>query len=88
MGRGSNLKRGPFTAKDVKRALKADGWICSTKGGGHPTAWTHPEKPGKFPVSEAWTALRISDPILRGMVRTCGIDKQRLLKLLNGVKDS
>jgi hypothetical protein len=43
--------------------------------------WTHPQKPGKFPVSEAWTGLRAWDPILKGMVRTCGIDKDRLLRL-------
>jgi predicted RNA binding protein YcfA (HicA-like mRNA interferase family) len=88
VGRGSSLKRGPFTARDVKSALKADGWIRSTKGGGHQTMWTHPEKPGKFPVSEAWKNLDISDPILRGMVRTCGIDKKRLLQLLNGIKNA
>jgi hypothetical protein len=87
VGRGSNLKRGPFTAKDVKKALKADGWV-SGKGGAHQTVWTHPVKPGKFPVSESWSSLRAWDPILRGMVRTCGIDKERLLQLLNGVKDA
>ena len=84
---GANLKRGPFTAKDVKWALKSDGWISTTKGGGHQTVWSHPTKPGKFPVSEAWTALRAWDPILKGMVRTCGIDKDRLLRLLNKIKD-
>ncbi len=50
--------------------------------------WTHPVKPGKFPVSEAWKNPDISDPILRGMVRTCGIDKKRLLELLNGIKNT
>lgn len=84
---GQSNKRGPFTTKDVKAALKADGWVCSTQGGGHQTVWRHPAKPGKFPVSEHWNALRASDPILRGMVRTCGIDKKRLLRLLNGNKD-
>ena len=87
MGKGPKLKRGPFTAKDVKQALKLDGWICSTKGKGHQTAWKHPVKPGKFPVSEHWTGLRAWDPILGGMSRTCGIDKKRLLRLLNGIPD-
>lgn|GEM_PF-3545263 len=81
-------KRGPFSAKDVKWALKADGWLCSThKGKGHQTVWTHPTKPGKYPVSEAWTSLRAWDPILNGMVRTTGIDKDRLLRLLNRIPD-
>ncbi len=30
MGRGPQLKRGPFTAKDVKKALKADGWVSKS----------------------------------------------------------
>jgi hypothetical protein len=47
----------------------------SKSGGKHQTVWTHPVKPGKFAVSESWTALRAWDPILKGMVRTCGIDK-------------
>lgn len=75
-------KRGPFTAKDVERALKADGW-GEQSGGNHPV-WKHPTKPGKFAVSKKWSALRISDPILKGMMRTCGIDKARLVRLLNG----
>jgi hypothetical protein len=83
-GKG-NLRRGPFTAKDDKHALKCDGWKESTKSGkGHQGVWEHPTKPGKFPVSESWTGLRAWDPILKGMVRTCGIDKERLLRLLNG----
>jgi hypothetical protein len=84
LGRGPQLKRGPFTAKDVKKALKADGWV-SKSGGKHQIVWTHSVKPGKFAVSESWTALRAWDPILKGMVRTCGIDKDRLLRLLNGL---
>jgi hypothetical protein len=47
----------------------------------------HPEKPGKFPVSEAWTSLRISDPIMKGMIRTCKIDEKKLLRLLNHIYD-
>jgi hypothetical protein len=85
---GNRLNRGPFTTKDIKRVLKADGWVSSTKRGkGHQTVWTHPTKPGKFPVSESWTALRAWDPILKGMSRTCQIDRDRLLKLLNGIED-
>jgi hypothetical protein len=80
------LKRGPFTSKDVKRALKADGWT-QRPAKGHQTVWEHPTKPGKFPVSEHWTGLKISCPILNGMVRTCGIPKDRLLRLLNGLDD-
>ena len=75
------MKRGPFTAKDVKRALKADGW--HEAAGGKHGVWEHPEKPGKFAVSESWKNLNISDPILRGMCRTCILDKRTLLKLLN-----
>lgn len=86
MGRGPQLKRGPFTARDVKKALKADGWTPKS-GGRHQTVWMHPQKPGKFPVSESWSALRAWDPILKGMIRTCGIDKERLLRLLNGLDE-
>jgi hypothetical protein len=40
---------------------------------------------GKFPVSESWTGLKISCPILNGMCRTCGLTKDQLLHLLNRV---
>lgn len=39
-------------------------------------------------VDVKWDALRISDPILKGMVRTTGIDKKRLLRLLNRIDDA
>lgn len=78
-----HLKRGPFTTKDVKRALKADGWV-QKPGGNHQTVWEHPDKPGKFTVSEHWTSLQISDRILKGMSTTCGIPKKRLQELLCG----
>ena len=61
--------------------------MLDQQGKGHQTVWTHPTKPGKYPVSEAWTALRAWDQILNGMVRTTGIEKPRLLRLLNGIKD-
>jgi len=70
----------------VKNALKLDGWEPG-KGSNHPSCWEHPTKPGKFPVSEKWTHLRASDQVLNGMSRTCGIDKKRLLRLLNGLAD-
>jgi hypothetical protein len=85
VGRGKDLRRGPFTTKDVKRVLTADGW-ARKPGGGHQTVWEHPTKPGKFPVSEKWTELRAWDPILKGMVRTCGIGKKQLLQMLNGIE--
>jgi hypothetical protein len=75
------LKRGPFTTADVKRALKKDGW-SSKSGGEHQTVWEHPSKPGKIPISEAWTALRAKCPILKGMARTMSISDQDLLELL------
>lgn len=89
MGKGPQLKRGPFTANDVRYALHADGWVkCAGKGGGtRHEAWEHPTKRGKFMVDDKWDSLRISDPILKGMVRTTGIDKKRLLRLLNRIKD-
>jgi predicted RNA binding protein YcfA (HicA-like mRNA interferase family) len=86
VGRGKNLKRGPWTAKDIKRVLKQDGWKASS-GGGHQTVWRHPDKPGKFPVSEAWTSLRMGDPIMKGMIRTCKIEEKKLLRLLNHIYD-
>jgi predicted RNA binding protein YcfA (HicA-like mRNA interferase family) len=82
---GRDLKRGPFTAKDLKRVLKADGWVGAS--GGNHDVWEHPEKPGKFAVSDKWTSLRAWDPILKGMIRTCGIDKKRLLRMLNGIDE-
>jgi hypothetical protein len=86
VGRGNNLKRGPWTAKDVKRVLRKDGWKAKP-GGNHQSVWTHSEKPGKFPVSESWDSLRAKDPILKGMSRTCGIDEKRLLRMLNDSYD-
>ena len=80
-----SLKRGPFTADDVRRALKADGW--AVRPGTKHQAWEHPTKPGKFMVSSKWKHLRAWDPVLKGMLRTCGIEKDRLLRLLNGLDD-
>lgn len=80
-----HLKKGPFSAKDVERVLKADGW--TEQSGGNHSVWRHSSKPGKFTVSKKWSELRITDPILKGMVRTCGIPKDRLLRLLNGIED-
>jgi predicted RNA binding protein YcfA (HicA-like mRNA interferase family) len=78
------MKRGPFTSKDVVQALKADGW--TPRPGGNHQVWEHPTKPGKYTVSAKWTGLKISDPILKGMSRTCTIPKDQLLRLLNGKK--
>jgi predicted RNA binding protein YcfA (HicA-like mRNA interferase family) len=79
------LRRGPFTSNDVKKALALDGWQAEP-GGGHQTVYRHPAKRGKIPVSEGWTALRAWCPILRGMCRTAGLSKDELLHLLNGVR--
>jgi hypothetical protein len=72
------LRRGPFTADDVKKALRMDGWIPRA-GGNHQSVWEHPEK---SPVSEGWSALRAKCPILKGIARTMGISDSELLKLL------
>jgi hypothetical protein len=77
------LKRGPFTTDDIKRALTADHW-SARPGGGHQTVWEHPTKPGKVPISEGWSALEAWCPILNGLVRTTGLSKSQLLRLLNG----
>ncbi len=89
MGKGPQVKRGPFSATDLRYALKADGWHKRTgaNAGSQHEAWEHPSKPGKFMVDAKWNALKISDPILKGMVRTTGIDKKRLLRLLNRIDD-
>lgn len=75
------LKRGPFAAGDVKRALQVDGWT-QRAGGAHQSVWEHPTKRGKVPVSEHWTGLRATCPILKGIARTMGISDKELLKLL------
>jgi hypothetical protein len=75
------LKRGPFSHADIKRALKADGWM-SKAGGNHQTVWEHPTKSGKIPVSESWENLQAKCPILRGMARTMKMSDGALLKLL------
>lgn len=80
MKRGQ-LKRGPFTANDVRRVLERDGW--TKRAGGNHEAWEHPTKPGKFMVSGKWTNLRAGDKVLAGMCRTCGFSKKELLILLN-----
>lgn len=76
------LNKGPFGTRDVERALKADGWFAEG-GGGHQTVFRHAKKPGKIPVSQAWTGLRAWDPILTGIAETSGLGKRRLLQLLN-----
>lgn len=81
----SDLRRGPFATKDVKRALKLDGWRPDS-GGGHQEVYEHPTKRGKIPVSEKWTALRAGDPIFNGLTRTMHVTKDELLWLLNGEK--
>lgn len=75
------LRRGPFTANDVKKALKADGWVRRV-GGNHQSVWEHSEKPGKIPISESWSALRAKCPILKGIARTMGVSDSEMLRLL------
>ena len=76
------LSKGPFTARDVEKALKLDGWT-SSPGGNH-VVWEHPTKPGKIPIKKSWTGLRAWCPILKGFTRTMGLTKNELLRLLNG----
>jgi hypothetical protein len=64
-----------------RRLLGTDGWV-QRAGGNHQSVWEHPEKPGKIPISERWSALRAKCPILQGIARTMGISDGELLKLL------
>ena len=78
------LNAGPFTAAQVKAALKLLGGV-ERPGGGHQKVYEHPIKGWKVPVSESWTGLRKSCPILKGIARTTGVRDKDLLELLNRV---
>jgi len=84
----SELKRGPFTTRDVERALKLDGWVARGSGGKHPRMYEHPTKSGKNPVSDKWNSIHAGDRVFKSLCQTMGVTKDELLELLNGQKPS
>jgi predicted RNA binding protein YcfA (HicA-like mRNA interferase family) len=81
--KASNLNRGPFTAADIDRALRADGWTA--KAGGKHQVYRHPEKSGKIPASSKWRHVKAGDWLFRSLARGAGLTKKQLLRLLNGL---
>ncbi len=84
MARKNPPKRGPFTAKEIEKALRLDGWEVQP-GGNHPV-YRHPTKRGKIPIKKAWSGIKAGDPIFNGMCRTMGVTTEQLLELLAGRK--
>lgn len=79
------LKRGPFTFKDLEKALKADGW---TRRKGHRRGskhhcYEHPTKTGKPVLAEKWDSIQANDQMFRSVAAAAGLSKRRLLELLN-----
>jgi hypothetical protein len=78
------LTHGPFTAADVRAALKRAGGL-KTSGGGHQEVYDHPDHGWKVPISDSWTGLKKGCPILKGIARTLKVTDDQLLRLLNGL---
>lgn len=75
------LKRGPFTFKDLDCAIKLDGWYEAGHGR-HPN-YRHPVKPGKVQLDRKWTGIRASDELFRSVAWQAGVSSKALLRLLN-----
>jgi len=76
--------RGPFTAADLERAIRLDGWEAEQQqtGGSH-TNWCHPTRPGKIQIHHKWTGVKPGSDPFKGIMRQGDYSKQELLKLLN-----
>lgn len=80
--RGRKLNKGPFTAKQLERALvKGDGWY-RVKGAKH-VALNHSTKTSKVNFSSDWTGLKYGRPMFKSVAAQARLTQQELLQLLN-----
>lgn len=79
---GPQLNKGPFSAKQLERALvKGDDWY-RVPGAKH-IALKHPAKRGKVNFSASWTSLKYGQETFRSVARQAGLTQRELLQLLN-----
>ena len=81
--KGPRLHRGPFTAGDLKKAIKLDGWE-PVKSGDH-LNYKHPSRRGKIQIDDKWTAVKPGHYTFKGICTQGGYQKKELLQLLNGI---
>lgn len=80
--RGGQLNKGPFSAKEIERALvRLDGWY-RVKGKRH-IALKHPTKRSKVNMSASWDHVTYGSDMFTSVAKQAGLTKKRLLQLLN-----
>lgn len=77
------LRRGPFTADDIRKALMLGRWELESQT--RHENYRHPIRPGKAQVDEKWTAVEVGSFPWKGLLQQTGYTKQELLLLLNGI---
>lgn len=76
------LNKGPFTAKQIERALtRGDGWF-RVPGSNH-IALKHPSKPGKVSLSENWDSVKRGQLVFKSIARQAGMSQDELVQLIN-----
>jgi hypothetical protein len=80
---GPQLNRGPFSFKDLDRAIRRAGWE-EARHGRHPN-YKHRTKHGKVQLDKKWTGIRANDTMFRSIARQAGLTSKELLHLLNGL---
>jgi hypothetical protein len=78
-----SLSRGPFTAKDWHKHLGRIGY--ARKEGGKHALRVSPDGKRRVPISDAWTSIRVGDPVFRSLARGSGLGEKGLLRVLNGL---
>lgn len=76
------LNRGPFTAEDIRIALRLDRW--ELEGQTRHENYRHPTRPGKVQVDDKWTGVKVGSMPWKGLLEQTGYSKAELLALLNG----
>lgn len=76
------LHRGPFTADDIRRALKLGRWQLEDQT--RHENYCHPTRRGKAQVDDKWDSVKVGSMPWKGLLHQTGYTKQELLLLLNG----
>lgn len=76
------LHKGPFTAADIERAIRLDGWTRIKGKTRHP-AFEHPTKASKVNFSTNWDGIKYGREMFRSVASQAELSPKELLRLLN-----
>lgn len=85
IGVSSTPPRGPFSGREVVRALEMGGW--TPEGSETQDEWLvfrHPIKPGRVPVNPDWERFWEGDSIFRCLCRDLELTPDELVQFLQG----